>query len=361
MPGTIRPIIEEIIINDINLPLDGIGMVIMQPFVELNDSEPFRWKDEKKSAQIQKIIKTLEIANFKSHDCNKTHFTVFPEYSIPGLEGVHAIEQFINQPIWDTGTIIIGGIDGLKKEEYKSLCEENNSNVNQENKPDKVRDGKWINCCVTWIKSLTNGQINKWIQPKLCPSWPEENIIVHDMFEGKAVYIFEIRLHGRAFRLMSLICYDWISCMGSKSGIFAVMDKMNQLDGVIPHGKGLHLCLILQRNKKPNHSSFLTNAFNYFHDREYQFVLRDDSALIFANSAGNCKFGFWDEYGFSSLIFSPRAPYITAGSPPSYAVVTNNLRHSSDLQTCQEALLREHGECVHSFRLHHPMLASPIP
>lgn len=351
--------VEEIELN-ITLPKDDIGMVIMQPFIEIClDAEPYRWQNEKKiDNQIDRIIRTLEIAKQANHRCEKTHFTIFPEYSIPGLKGVKKIEEVLRSDSWESGTIVIGGIDGLTKDEYSTLCSEDRTQVHEKNKAEEVRDGQWVDCCITWVKTTSDkgDVIMRWIQPKLCPSWPEENIMVLDMFEGKCVYLFEARvIDERAFRFMSLICYDWIGSLGTANGIFAILQQLNSLPGAKPYGKPVHLGFVLQYNEKPNHSLFLHNAYSFFNNQDYPFVLRDKSIVALINNAGASCPGLCEKYGYSSLVFSPNSPYVSEGSPPSYAVTTKVLRGNSILEGCKEALFRENGGCIHSFRLFHPL------
>ena len=350
----------------INLPLNEIGMVIMQPFVELcHDHGPYRWLNNKKKKQIERIIRTIEIAKKAEHGCEKTHFTIFPEYSIPGLEGIQEIEENIRSSSWEKGAIIIGGVDGLTKNEYSTLCSWKDTVVHQENRPEKVRNRQWINCCITFVKTINiEGGIiiKKWVQPKICPSWQEENNIGNDMFEGRCVYVFEGSvINGRAFRFMSLVCYDWIGSLGNASGIFSILQKMNNLPRSRPYGKPIHLVVVIQHNKKPNHPSFLNNVYRFFNDQNYPFVLRDECIITLANNAGVSCPGPCEEYGYSSLVFSPNSAYNPEGSPPSYAVATKILRGNEILQTCKEALFRENGECIHSFRLFHPLYIDRTP
>ena len=63
----------------LELPSDNIGIVVMQPFIELSQNEPRRWVNGSKSRQIDRVIKTLQIALDTDYACGKTHFTVFPE------------------------------------------------------------------------------------------------------------------------------------------------------------------------------------------------------------------------------------------------------------------------------------------
>jgi hypothetical protein len=211
--------IEEVNLN-ITLPASDIRMVIMQPFIELDGNGPFRWKANKKQKQIDGIGRTLEIAKKQEFDCEKTNFVLFPEYTIPGLDGVNHIENLLNNDSWKSNTIVIGGIDGLTKQEYECLC--NNAQVNKKNKPDKVQDGKWLNCCIVWTKDKEKN-LKKWIQPKLVPAWPEKNINNEHMFCGKSIYLFKGNFeNGVNFHFLSLICFDWIGQLGEMSGIKAV-------------------------------------------------------------------------------------------------------------------------------------------
>ncbi len=358
-------IAQEVELKNLILPDDSLGMVVMQPFIEICDNEPFCWSIDYKKQQISHIIQTLSIARDPTHSCDLTHFTIFPEYAIPGLGGFDTIQKTLEQKSWPSQTVVIGGIDGLTKAEYATLCERDSVYLHKSNKPDEVRDGQWVNCSCTWVKTINkqgNISIKSWIQPKLCPSWPEENYMVSDMFEGRAVYVFEARTKGgEAFRFMTLLCFDWIGAIGSKYGILAILDSLNRLDGSRPYGKPLHLVSVLQSNNKPNHPSFLNNAYAFFNDGRYRFVKRDQSVIALINGAGASSPGKCSQFGFSSLIFSPRSPYVTEISPPSYATDTANLRQNKILQTCKEALFRENGECVHSFRLFHPLFAARTP
>jgi hypothetical protein len=345
---------------DVTLPDDGIGMVFMQPFVELCGHGPYCWQNDKKDKQIERIVRTLEIAKQSDHGCEKTHFTIFPEYSIPGVEGIAEIEKIIRDVSWKDGTIIIGGIDGLSKKKYSTLCNESMPPVHDAN----VRKGQWVNCYITWVKTKNDKGdfiINRWIQPKLCPSWPEEDIIVSDMFEGKCVNVFEGRvIDGRAFRFMSLICYDWIGSSSNTNGIFGILQKINHLPGAEPYGKPMHLSFVLQHNKNPNHPSFLHNAYGFFH-QNFSFVDRNKCIVVLVNNAGGTYPGPYKKYGYSSLIFSPQSSYTSEGYPPSYSVATRVLRGNEILQTCKEALFRENGGCINSFRLFHPLFVDRAP
>jgi hypothetical protein len=82
---------------------------------------------------IEKIVKTLNIASRKDHGCERSHFVVFPEYTIPGLKGINVVQKIIEGASWEIGTIVVGGVDGLRKNEYATLCEQS----------ENVYDGGW--------------------------------------------------------------------------------------------------------------------------------------------------------------------------------------------------------------------------
>ena len=340
--------IEEVQL-DITLPDNEIGMVIMQPFIELDISrEPYRWQEDKKDKQIKRVVRTLEIARRVEHGCEKTHFIIFPEYSIPGIEGIDKIQEYIRNNSGRNGTIIIGGIDGLTKNEYFTLCDEDMI-VQDENKAEKVQDEQWVNPCIIWVKQ-TNGSVKKWVQPKIVPSWPERNITCNDMFCGKSVYLFKCKFrNGVDCYFLTLICYDWIGQINSNEGIWAVLSEINDY-WKDSDRKDIHFIFVLQNNDEPNHRDFIENARNYFENRSlYPFAVRDNSAILFVNTAGGPLPAKYQRYGYSSLVCSPNASFDTNGCPPTFAIRTNKLRGNDNLGRCKDAVFREMGACIHSF------------
>ena len=63
-------LIDEIEIN-ITLPNSGLGIVAMQPYIDLSREEPPRWPIDKKDDQLSKIVRTLDISKEKKHTCEK--------------------------------------------------------------------------------------------------------------------------------------------------------------------------------------------------------------------------------------------------------------------------------------------------
>ena len=342
---------------DITLPDDGIGMVIMQPFVELCGHEPYCWQNDKKDKQMERIVRTLEIATKSDHGCEKTHFTIFPEYSVPGLEGIKKIQEILESSSWKEGTIVIGGVDGLTKNEYSTLCNEDITKVHKKNEPEKIRDDQWVNCCVIWAKQ-TNGIVNKWVQPKLVPATQEELCPAYHMFAGRAVYIFtpSISIQGLKlpFRFLCFICKDWIGNIGSSSVVNLVLSQLYRQRGKSIDRLDIYLCFILLRNPKPDYSPFLQSTAQYLNENMHIGIRRSDGAVLFVNNAGKNSAGHCTEFGKSGFVFHPNCSFV---SHKEYCPPTYTLKKRDGLTNCKEARFRESGACIVSFKFIPPIPA----
>jgi len=354
--------INEIKLN-VTVPETGLCISQMQPFVELVRSEPYKWQQDKKNQQLVRISRFMNIA--KQFDGKeKSHFTLLPEYSIPGIEGVDRISQFLMDASWPSETIVIGGVDGLSKKEYITLCNNRISDVTPANAPDQVEDEKWVNCCITWVKE-SNGNLKSYIQPKISRSWPERNVSDREMFCGRSINLFTIKFTNKTdCKFLTLICFDWIgSTSASRNGIFGILSKINQIWEKSNSRKEINMVLVLQCNEKPNHRNFLENACKFFEDRDTNpFVVRDQSVLFFINTAGRDKPGKSNKYGYSSLIASYSSPYDNQNCCPlCFSSYTRKLRNSNNLGRCKEALFRENGACFHLFKFLPPTFIPANP
>jgi hypothetical protein len=344
---------------DITLPDDGIGMVIMQPFVELCGHEPYHWQNDKKDKQIERIVRTLEIAKQSDHGCEKTHFTIFPEYSIPGLEGVKKIQEILESNSWKKGTIVIGGIDGLTKNEYLTLISEDITKVYEENEPEKFRENHWLNCCVIWTKQ-TNGTVKKWVQSKLVPATQEELCPAYHMLTGKVVYIFKpsisIQDSKLPFRFLCFICKDWIGNIGGSSVVNMVLSQLSEQrrDKGIDDRLDIYLCIVLQRNPKPDYPLFLQSTVEYLKENWCLNIRRSDGAVLFVNNAGSNSAGHCKEFGKSGFIFPPNCSLV---SHKEYCPPTYTLKNRDGITSCKEARFRESGACIVSFKFTPPIPA----
>ncbi len=336
-------------------------MVVLQPFIKIGGDEPFQWLNTEKTKQIQRIIRTLELARQVDHGCEKTHFTIFPEYSIPGLEGIERMQEILQNGSWKPGTFVVGGVDGLTKDDYDTLCRQGNTEVSPQNGPENVLATQWVNCCITWGKE-SDGSLKKWVQPKLIPSWLQRNIICSEMFCGSSVYVFKCKFENHMdCHFLPLICFDWIGQVNLRRGILAVVHEINRC-WESSGRRDINFIFVLQNNDEPNHRLFLENARNYFEERtSHPFAGRDNSVIIFANTAGGPIPGKYGKYGYSSLICSPISPYDTKSCPPTFSVKTTKLRNTDGLGGCKDTLFREMGACIHSFEFCPPTFVNLGP
>ena len=182
---------------DIIVPHQSIGVVMLQPFLEIDfNNEPFVWVENKSNQQIAFIERTLQLAINRPAN-QHVNFTVFPEYSVPGINGIAAIERILADNQWPVNAVVIAGVDGLDKAQYAGLFDgETETIAHEENLPDRVAADEWINCCITWVK--TNDGLRRWIQPKLAPAQLENNVVAQRMFRGQGVFVFKGTFDNRA-------------------------------------------------------------------------------------------------------------------------------------------------------------------
>jgi hypothetical protein len=332
------------------LPKDRVGMVICQPFVQLTPQEPFCCRADKKAAQLAVIEKTIRISLSNPHGLDRTHFTIFPEYSICGLEGVTKISDAINSNEWPPQTIVVGGVDGLSKAEYTSLSETAGSHVDQElNSPAQVQDFEWINCQITWVKTQA-GEVQRWIQPKIEAAKPEQDGTCEQMFRGRSVYNFLGRFQDAGpFRFSSLICYDWIGHVEGTKIWKCVLDQLQQEAQQANIHFALSWFFVLQYNPGPSHNTFLAEVAPFFQQNAAPNVNRSATCLVFANRAGSPKPGEITKFGHTSLVFCPQAPFLRPKCSPTYSNGGMRFRNSEALTGYHDIFFREGGACMYSF------------
>lgn len=342
--------VQEIDLNPLGLkiPSGNVGVVMMQPFLRLTDVEPYRCRDEARQEQLNAIARTIEIARSADHGAEITHFTLFPEYSIPGLEGVALIENEIKKDSWRRGTVVIGGTDALDLDAYAELCAAAGTTVDSDrNGPDKVPTGKWINCCITWVKAA-NGDVRRWLQPKLAPARPELQIEHQPMYRGKSVFLFRCSFDNNAIcRFFSLVCFDWIGHDDGQKILHRVLGELNARQ----IGQ-LNWVFVIQHNENPSQTgTFLTGVYEFFIAQDqFPSVRREHACLVFPNTAGKAVPGRADRFGASSVIFSPIASVSVGGAcHHTYSGLPTRLRGTDMLKRCKDVLFRERGACIHSF------------
>lgn len=351
--------VEQITIN-VHLPSDEVRIVAMQPFIKLQSMtvEPFRWSADSVELQQSAIHRTLDIAMHGFGD-RSANFTLFPEYAIPGIDGATIIDERISQDQWANESIIIAGVHGLSKAEYKNLCDRLSAQVSQTNAPDSVPDDKWVNCCVTWVKDC-DGVVQKWVQPKVRPAWPEMNVACSDMFCGSSMYVFECQYEPSSYpcRFATLICFDWVASFAGSTVCNELLSKLSELRA--PNPTPLDWVFVIQHNQGPNHQSFLNSTYRFLTDTTgHPFIERDKAIVVHANTAASPRPIRTGPGGFTACVFSPSAQLDCKCCRPTVCMQPDSLRKSDILKRCKDVVFREMGECVHAFTVRVPRFVTP--
>ena len=337
----------EVDLPDVKLPRRGAGMVLSQPYLELTSDEPYRCTAQSKTRHLQSIEATLQVARARSHEAPKTHFTVFPEYSIPVPDGVEIIEQSLQSSDWPSQTFVIAGIDGISKMEYAELARGPNTHIQED--PSSVPGTQWINCAIIWVKR-NDGRVERWLQPKLSPSWLEQDVSDSNMFRGGSVFVFKGRLDtGTSYRFGVLICFDWIANVDGKKPWMAVVESMAERIAEVQEECSLSWLFVIQHNSYPSHTSFMEEVNRFFDHSIAESVRRDRSCLVFANSAGRKDPGRIERYGHTSLIFSQGTLFKTPTCHPTFCTPGDRFRGHRIISHHKDLLFREGGACIHSF------------
>ncbi len=343
----------------IALPGNKVGMVMAQPHLALTQTEPYRWVASQKAKQMEVLSATLNLAESAPHQLSKTHFTIFPEYSIPGVEGIALIEERIGRSTWPEGTVVIGGTDGLTRDEFVSLSRAPKTYVVQDDGvPGRVASNQWINCTAIWVKG--NRGVERWLQPKIHPAWEEQNITHQSMFQGNGVFVFKgILDSGAPFLFSTLTCFDWIALLDGKKIWRHLVEKLSEIASSAGAELSMSWLFVLEHNAKPSHADFLREVTDFFNQTIVTNVRRERACVIFANTAGKEVPGAADKYGSSSLIFSPHSLFVPPTCAPTFSNGGQRFRSSTLLGLCKDTVFREGGACIHSFAQVHPGSVTP--
>jgi hypothetical protein len=335
----------------VTLPSDRVGMVIAQPYLSLTASEPYRCTPQTKPQQMQMLTDTLRVALAAVHGAPKTHFTIFPEYGIPGLDGIALLDTALRATNWPTGSIVIGGIDALSKPDLVTLVGEPGTHMDTVyNSLDRVAQDEWINCAITWVKA-ENGAVERWLQPKLFPAWPEQDVTCQGMFRGASVFTFNGPFDNgdTRYRFCSLICFDWVATMNNQKAWRSVMVDLGRQAASANAELSLSWLFVIQRNPKPSHDSFLAEVGGFFDQTAYPNVRRERACLVFANSAGKPSPGRAELYGSTSLVFSGQTLFAKHTCSATFSNGGQRFRSSTLLSPYYDVFFRERGACIHSF------------
>ena len=345
----------DLFTRGVRLPRTSVGMVMAQPYLTLSETEPYRCTEQSKPRQLDAIAATLDVARMAPHGAPKTHFTLFPEYSIPGLEGIAYVDATLRATEWPSETIVIGGTDGLSRADFVTLAGAANTNLDTtHNDPNGISDNEWINCGITWVKGR-DGTVERWLQPKLYPAWPEQNVTCNNMFCGNSVFVFKGYFDtGTQYRFCSLVCFDWIATVEGQKPWRTVVEALSQQANDLGAELSLSWFFVVQNNRRPSAESFLTEVNAFFDQTVVENVRRDRTCLVFANSAGKPGPGRTVEYGNTSLLFASQTLF---KDPECHATFCNGgplFPAARLIADHKDLLFREGGACIHSFRQVNP-------
>lgn len=338
----------DLSLRGVTLPSDRVGMVIAQPYLSLTAAEPYKCTAESKQQQLQMITDTLDVSRAARHGAPKTHFTVFPEYSIPGPDGIALVENTLRTVEWPTGTIVIGGIDALSKAEFVTIANAHGTHIDMTyNALERIAQNEWINCGITWVKGA-DGTIEQWLQPKLFPALLEQNVPYQGMFRGNSVFAFKgPRDNGTQYNFCSLVCFDWVANLQNQKAWWCVLEDLRRQ--VAPSEISLSWFFVIQCNPKPSHDTFLSEVIGFFNQNTIPNVHRDPTCLVFANSAGAPVPRRIDQFGNTGLVFSRQTLFVDPECHPTFCNGGPRFRSSTLLMPYRDVLFRERGACIHSF------------
>lgn len=339
-------IVEEAI--NVTLPSTSVKMLLAQPFLQLRTpvQEPFTLSDDCRLRMSAGIANVLKIAATV-----QPHVILFPEFAIPGVQAVEDIKaQLLSIDSLHHPLILIGGVDGLTRDEYNALCTMNGLavHVSPANAPENVGSDEWVNTSVMFIKDDSR-ELSLWLQPKISPSWGETNTVHQSMFQGTAISVFRARYDNQVpCRFFSLVCYDWIGHEKGMTVPSRLLAGFNDICMANGSPQDIHFAFILQYNPAPNDHTFLnaTKQFLTLAD-QHPFVQRANATIVMTCTAGRNNPGRANSYGYTSLVFGPRAPFDTRVCQPTFSTTLRS-KVSDALGTCKDVVFREMSECVHA-------------
>lgn len=344
----------------VRFPRGEVGVVIAQPYVDFARLEPFPLLPRLRNAALSGIDATLAVALECAHGAEKTHFTIFPECTLPGLDGFDRIAAVMADKSWPTGTVVIGGLEGLTREQFSELVQRPGTTYDDVGSSlERIRADQWVNCCATWAK-LGSGEVQCWIQTKIEPAGVELQVDHESMFKGQSIYLFKgtyADTHA-PYRFATLICYDWIGVRDQRRIWEWLLQDIEQTAAAKEAQLPLTWLFVAQCNPGPSHASFMSQVQPFFNPLQFPNVLRDGTCLVMANVAGNAVPGTAIQYGQTAVIFATDR-FIKPENMPTYCGGGELQRPGNPLENFRDAVFRERGACIHSFRQLNPLALAP--
>ena len=249
----------------------------------------------------------------------------------------------------------------MERPDYLTLIGAPNTFVNAAaNGGDRVAIDHWVNCAVIWVKGANN-LVERWIQPKIYPSRPENNAQFQRMFHGGCVYLFKglYETGGAAYRFGRLVCFDWIATIGAYKPWQWLLGSMHNEGAQLLASLPLTWMFIVQNNDQPNHPTFLGELSGFYNPIQFPSACRQGTCIVFANNAGGDKPGRIEFYGCTSLILPQNATFTATDCYETYSNGGPRFRGNNLVHPHRDVFFREGGPCIYSFIQVNP--ASIIP
>jgi hypothetical protein len=168
------------------------------------------------------------------------------------------------------------------------------------------------------------------------------------MFKGSAIRVFRGTFdNGLPWRFFSILCFDWVGRENGAAIPELFLQEFEPFCQQSGSAQDIQWVFVLQHNPSPNHASFLTATNTFLNQTSHPFVRRHDAAVVMVSTASTQNPSRGGQYGYSSIIFGPRAPFDSKVCQPTFATQSSRLRSSDVLGTCKDVLFREMGECLH--------------
>jgi len=253
-------------------------------------------------------------------------FIVAPELSMPICcdDLVNQILDEMNRP-----TVIIAGLEYLQWDEYKDIL----ANLSCMPQPETWLTGglenNIVNAAGIWIRDA-NGEVKKYIQPKIHPQDHEQAIPV---YQGQNALVFRSvdQTNGPRLNFCVQICSDFSNAEFVKQLRQGLATECEDL--------GLDLTFLIQCNPDQEAGQFKQAVKAYF-DVPNGIAPTEQGCLLFVNKA-NEKIGKSRKWGQSKLHFPYKKWRPLEFAPPTYWL-TNDGPHNH-----QAVILRESGPGIY--------------
>jgi len=257
---------------------------------------------------------------FDDNTPSRPLFIVTPELSMP-ISCVDLLDQIVNAI--SRPTVIIAGLEFLRWEEYRNLIHD----LPMPQPETWLTGGNGnhiVNAAGIWIRDA-NGEVKRYIQPKLHPQDHEQPIPV---YQGQNALVFRSvdQKTGPRLNFCVQICSD-----------FSNADFVQQLrQGIAAECEGLDLDLTFLIQCNPDQDSVqFKQAVQTYYDVPDGMAPTEQGCLLFVNNA-NEKAGKSRKWGRSKLHFPYKKWRILEFPPPTYWI-TNDGPYDHQAVTLRES------------------------